>query len=313
MNFNWQFKRFLSLTLVLLMVFLVACHSDEGSTKTNKVLKELEGVWGRNNETYTTFEFVSFSSGQMQFATYCGHSGRVGNIEKISQTDTNRYEITVVYPADDDYFGETIGEETEVVEFSLIGKVINFNPNSDNSFAYEYMGADLDEAIYTYDNVWENIPYIPQKSDKIEPTLTQLKRELGYYLNGPQESWKNVAEQVLYLHNLDDVECYFDNQSKCEIYGCKDDEIIFCGAYGLAKYSFRVKEFLDTSALTIEPKTFYIPYTSPYVSFSLYIWKIDNGYLCITALNDTGIPFYDRSVTSVMITKDLKYLAYYQK
>ena len=302
----------ISFFTLIISTLLVSCQNiTNNDTLTPKITNELEGVWGKNNELYTSFEFVQFAAGQITFGTYCGHLGRDGNITKITQKQTGYYEMEIIYPAVDDYFDESLPEETLTLSFYLNKNEITFNPSSNDSYTYEFMGKDLEEAIYTYENIWENIPKINDTIEKLNQTLTDVKRNLGNYVNGPSNSWKNIAVTNFKLYNLNDIDCYYNVNTKNEIMGFKNEEIIFRGLYGLFEYSMKIKEVVNSKFLSVNPKICTITTSPNKVGFSLYIWKLENGYVCITATNFENTDIYNQLVSNVLYIKDLKYLAYY--
>ena len=146
------------------------------------------------------------------------------------------------------------------------------------------------------------IPKISSRSQLLDNDWAALKIQLGNYLNGPQDSWKGIAQSNLYLQNINLVDCYFDISNKSDIIGVVDSEIVFYGTYGITQYA--VKDIISDKALLTEPYT-----TSTGNEKSVYVWELENGYCMIVALSSKSLSWYNQKVFCVVHAKNLEYLA----
>lgn len=148
------------------------------ATITNK----LEGIWINiaksekyyldNIENYS-FEFLKFEKGSHRYGVYPGSYSRTEYITNVIDKGNNTYLITFKCPAGE-YFDEYFEEEIYDSTIKLDNKILTFNGDDAK---WEYMGADLDEAISNVAKYHNGIDYQEKKqsnSDNVDGEIDKI-------------------------------------------------------------------------------------------------------------------------------------------
>ena len=120
-------------------------------------------------------------------------------------------------------------------------------------------------------------------------------------LYGPEDSWRNVAQSSLYMHNIDSVDCYYA-YTESSIIGITDSQITFYAQYDL--WQFYIKDLIPDEMLLVEP---YKAITED--GRDAYIWALNNGYCMIVAYSTDAASWHNQRIRCLIHAVSLEYFS----
>ncbi len=305
-------KTFIRPLIILFLLLLCSCssqitHSNE-STLSNSLQtpKEdtvaylaslLQGRWVvKNSEFPIYFDFNSDDVISSRHGS--SFDGRSGYITKANSYDNMIYHVTIFYPELVLFDGEEVFPELQEEMFIY----------SENDYTSSFICTfeDGSSFLYTRDTETNDEPLIPSiaiTSNKLYTDFSIVKARLGYNL---LSGWKETAQKIFFLNNLENTDFYLNTLSKHEYIGISENKVIIHAENGFNGTKLRVKDFLPDDALSVPPAIY--PLDEIYTAF---LWKINNGYLIIYVMHmSPNINFYDQRVINIAHVSDLKYLSF---
>lgn len=275
-------------------------HIEDTSLEVNEEYKFTDWYEYQNNDDFMYANAISEYLATVDYINYqfvgTASSGNImGALELPNDTNWREFSIYKVEQVDaHHYYAITYTDIDKCSVYEISG-------DGPHGILLEiYSGVDGSNLPDT-----SHIPKLSSGSKYLDADFAALKIRMGYDLNGPNAGWQGNASNLLYLKNLNTVDCYMNISSDLpELIGADNDGVVFFGVYGTTAYAY-VKDFLSDEELMIEPAV----YPVDGGKMDAFVWKLENGYFVIIATT-INVNWYDRPAFGVAHVRDASYLSF---